>query len=125
MIIHELLWFLSGDTNIQYLVQNKVPIWNEWAFTSYLKESDLTGKFETYSDDWQEQMEKFIEKVKEDDEFAAKWGDLGPIYGFQWRNFNGEGIDQIQNAIDTIKNNPESRRNLVVAYNPAQATAAK
>jgi len=73
MILHELLWFLAGDTNIQYLVQNKVPIWNEWAFQSYLKESNLVEKFETYSDEWKAEMDAFIEKVKTDDDFAKQW----------------------------------------------------
>lgn len=125
MILHELLWFLSGDTNIRYLVENKVPIWNEWPFQSYLKETWQADKFETYSEDWKKAMDEFIQRIIEDDEFAAKWGDLWPIYGFQWRNFNGEWVDQIKDAIHKIKNNPGSRRNLVVAYNPAQATAAK
>ncbi len=79
-IIYELLWFLKGDTNIDYLNQNGVRIWNEWA--------DENGK-------------------------------LGPIYGAQWRNWNGDGIDQISNVIDQIKNNPDSRRMLVAAWNPS------
>ena len=66
-------------------------------------------------------MKIFIEQVKVNSDFAKQWGELGPVYGYQWRNFNGEGIDQIQKVIDTCKNNPNSRRNLVVAYNPAQA----
>lgn len=79
-IIHELLWFLKGDTNIGYLNQNKVSIWDEWA----------------------------------DEE-----GNLGPIYGAQWRNWNGEGIDQISQLIEGIKKNPDSRRHLVSAWNPS------
>lgn len=73
MIIHELLWFISGDTNIQYLVQNKVPIWNEWAFQCYLNETGLAKDIETYSDAWKQEMDRFIEKVKDDDAFAEKW----------------------------------------------------
>ncbi|MFJ1434417.1 thymidylate synthase [Capnocytophaga canimorsus] len=79
-IIHELLWFLKGDTNIDYLTQNGVRIWNEW---------------------------------------ADEKGDLGPIYGHQWRNWNNEGIDQIKQIIQTLKKNPESRRMLVSAWNPS------
>ena len=79
-IIHELLWFLKGETNIAYLNQNKVSIWNEWA--------------------------------------DAK-GDLGPIYGAQWRNWNGEGIDQITDVVHLIQNNPDSRRMIVSAWNPS------
>ena len=79
-IIHELLWFLKGDTNIKYLNENKVTIWDEWADEN---------------------------------------GDLGPVYGAQWRNWNNEGIDQISIVIDQIKNNPDSRRMIVAAWNPS------
>ena len=79
-IIYELLWFLKGDTNINYLTENGVRIWNEWA----------------------------------DDN-----GDLGPVYGHQWRNWNSEGIDQIKEVIHTLKTNPDSRRMLVSAWNPS------
>ncbi|MDA9262388.1 thymidylate synthase [bacterium] len=79
-IIHELLWFLKGDTNIKYLKENKVRIWDDWADEN---------------------------------------GDLGPVYGHQWRNWNSDGIDQIANAIDQIKNNPNSRRIMVSAWNPS------
>lgn len=79
-IIHELLWFLKGDTNIAYLQENGVRIWNEWA----------------------------------DDK-----GNLGPIYGYQWRNWNGEEIDQIKDIIHSLKNNPDSRRMLISAWNPS------
>ncbi len=120
-IIHELLWFLSWDTNIKYLVDNDVRIWNEWPFQAYLKQNALEGKYPKYTPEWEEEMKVFIEKIKTDADFAKQWGELWPVYGYQWRNFNGEGIDQIQKVIDTCKNNPNSRRNLVVAYNPAQA----
>jgi thymidylate synthase len=79
-IIYELLWFLKGDTNVKYLQDNGVRIWNEW---------------------------------------ANEEGDLGPVYGYQWRNWNGDGIDQIQNLVNTLKNNPDSRRMLVAAWNPS------
>mgnify|MGYP001424160930 CR=1 FL=1 len=79
-IVHELLWFLKGDTNIKYLQENGVRIWNEWADEN---------------------------------------GDLGPVYGYQWRNWNGDEIDQISEIIETIKNNPDSRRMLVSAWNPS------
>lgn len=80
-IIYELLWFLKGDTNVRYLQENGVRIWNEWA-----KEN----------------------------------GDLGPVYGSQWRNWNGEGIDQIKNLIETLKKNPNDRRMIVTAWNPSK-----
>lgn len=79
-IIHELLWFLKGETNIAYLKENGVRIWDDW---------------------------------------ADEKGDLGPVYGYQWRNWNGEGIDQIKEVIDTLKNNPDSRRIMVSAWNPS------
>ena len=79
-IVYELLWFLKGDTNIKYLQENGVRIWNEWADEN---------------------------------------GDLGPVYGYQWRNWNGNEIDQISEIIETLKNNPDSRRMLVSAWNPS------
>lgn len=115
-ILHELLWFISGDTNIQYLVKNGVRIWNEWPFQYYLKENDWEEKFPKYSPEWKEEMKVFVEKVKEDDAFAKKWGNLGPVYGAQWRNF--EGVDQIAQVIEDIKQKPNSRRLIVSAWNP-------
>lgn len=120
-IIHELIWFLSGSTNIKYLVDNNVHIWDEWPFQIFLEKNNLQEKFPKYSDSWLEKKNEFIENIKNDDAFANKWGELGPVYGYQWRNFNGQDIDQIKKVIDNIKNNPNSRRIMVVAYNPAQA----
>jgi len=119
-IIHELLWFLSGSTNIQYLVKNNVRIWNEWPFQGYLKANNLEEKYPMYSDEWKEKMSEFVENIKTDDEFAEKWGDLGPVYGKQWRRWsapNGKEIDQIQNAIDLLKKDPNDRRVLVSGWN--------
>lgn len=107
-IIHELLWFISGDTNIKYLVDNDVRIWNEWPFASYQKSSEYQA----------ETIEEFVFKIKEDEEFAKKWGELGPVYGHQWRDFFG--VDQLAKLIDDIKNNPDSRRLIISAWNPAQ-----
>lgn len=120
-IIHELLWFLSGDTNIRYLVNNDVRIWNEWPFQNYIEKKNLSEKYPKYTPEWDEQLKIFVENIKNDNSFAEEWWNLWPVYGYQWRNFNGEGIDQIKKVIETCKNNPNSRRNLVVAYNPAQA----
>lgn len=109
-IIHELLWFITGSTNIKYLVDNDVKIWNEWPYEIYKK-----------SDAYQnETLEEFVLKIKESDEFAQKWGELGPVYGKQWRNFNGEGIDQLANLIEQIKVNPNSRRLIISAWNPCE-----
>lgn len=109
-IIHELLWFIKGDTNIQYLVKNGVRIWNEWPYEAYKKSNDYQG----------ETMDEFVEKIKNDDLFAKLYGDLGPVYGAQWRAFGiGEyHIDQLQKVIDEIKQNPSSRRLIVCAWNP-------
>ncbi|MBS9784175.1 thymidylate synthase [Candidatus Gracilibacteria bacterium] len=119
-IIHELIWFLSGDTNIRYLVQNNVKIWNEWAFSKYLKKKNLDEKYPRYSDEWHKKLEEFVEQIKDDEAFAKEWGDLGPVYGKQWRAWEtqrGNSIDQIQNVIDTLRNSPYSRRNLVSGWN--------
>lgn len=107
-VFKELLWFISGDTNIKWLVENKVRIWNEWPYEKYKKSSDYQN----------ESMDQFIDKIIEDDDFAEKHGDLGPVYGKQWRNF--DGVDQLQNAIDTIQNNPTSRRILISSWNPSE-----
>lgn len=117
-IIQELLWFLQGDTNIKYLVENGVNIWNEWPYQSYLKQNDLEDKYPKYSPEWKENMKSFIEKIKVDDDFAKQYGELGPVYGRQWRNF--EGIDQISQLIEDIKKSPNSRRLLVSAWNPKE-----
>ncbi len=115
-IIHELLWFIKGETNIKYLVDNNVRIWNEWPFQHYLKEQGLEDKYPKYSDTWSEKMQEFVEKIKTDNDFAQKWGDLGPVYGKQWRDFNG--VDQIKNLIEGINNEPHSRRHIISAWNP-------
>ncbi len=119
-IIHELLWFLKGETNIQYLAQNDVKIWNEWAYQIYLEQNNLVEKYPRYSDAWKAKMDEFVENIKKDDAFAKKWGELGPIYGKQWRSWEsarGEKIDQIQNVIDLIKKDPTSRRIMVSGWN--------
>ncbi len=131
-IIHELLWFLKGDTNIQYLVKNGVNIWTPDAYKKYKIWADDLSKTHKYLPYTKEQ---FIEKIKTDDEFAKKWGDLGPVYGKQWVNwgkgkseaagwehgapnyYRHEPLNQIQNAIDTLNNNPDSRRIMVSAWN--------
>ena len=119
-IIHELLWFLTGDTNIKYLVRNDVKIWNEWAFQVYLEKNNLTTELPRYSPEWTEKLNWFVEQIKVDDDFASAWGELGPIYGKQWRKWEtpkGEVIDQIQNVIDMLKNDPSSRRIMVSGWN--------
>jgi thymidylate synthase len=143
-MVTELLWFLRGDTNIKYLVDNNCHIWDGDAYKNYLFNSDwhpissVNGGFigtKTDSDEIMTQ-EEFINKIKTDDEFAKKWGELGPIYGKQWRGWTStkavefdEDIfvpikyedvrvnDQIQNLINDLKTNPDSRRLMVNAWN--------
>ena len=112
-IIHELLWFISGDTNIKYLDDNDVHIWDDWAYKAYSQSDEFKG----------ETIQEFAEEIKnadKDSEFVKKWGELGPVYGRQWRNFNEEGVDQLANLIDQIKNNPNSRRLIISAWNPCE-----
>lgn len=89
LIIEELLWFIKGDTNIKPLVMKGVNIWNEDAFRNYLEKTGLIKDVPRQSQAWNEQLSIFISKIKSDDDFAALWGELGPIYGAQWRNYGG------------------------------------
>jgi len=121
-ILHELIWFLKGSTNIEYLVQNGVHIWSEWPYKAYLKK---LGKEipDTASDEWKTGLKKYEDNVANDSVFAKEHGELGPVYGYQWRNWpapNGEHVDQISKVIDQIKNNPNSRRIIVSAWNVGQ-----
>jgi thymidylate synthase len=121
-MVTELLWFLRGDTNIKYLVDNGCHIWDGDAWANYQRkmlekfydDTTIAGYAITNEED-------FIKKIKTDDEFAKKWGKLGPIYGEQWRSWdwdlNPEPIDQIQNLINDLKTNPDSRRLMVNAWN--------
>lgn len=112
-IIHELIWFIKGDTNIKYLAENKVRIWDDWPFAKYKNSESYQG----------ETVREFTDKILADEPFAQQWGDLGPVYGRQWRNWRGiDGtvVDQIKDLIQSLKNNPDSRRHLVSAWNPAE-----
>jgi thymidylate synthase len=109
-IIHELLWFLNGDSNIQYLCQNGVRIWDDWPFATYKKSAEYAG----------EDIKAFAQRVATDEAFAKQWGELGPVYGYQWRSWptpSGGSVDQIANLIQQIKTNPNSRRLIVSAWN--------
>ena len=134
-MVTELLWFLRGDTNIKYLVDNDCHIWDGDAYKRFLNETikiepiDAKQRAIEQLLNSKESKEEFINKIKTDDEFAKKWGELGPIYGKQWRDwgrvtFNKENrngfynpIDQIANLINTLKTNPDSRRLIVSAWN--------
>ncbi|HUC20393.1 MAG TPA: thymidylate synthase, partial [Candidatus Polarisedimenticolaceae bacterium] len=120
-IIHELLWFLQGSTNIKYLVDNNVHIWDEWPYRAYLQKQ---GKEVPASDseEWKTGITEFTEKIKADDAFAKEYGELGPVYGYQWRSWptpSGDHVDQISKAIEMIKKTPDSRRIIVSAWNVA------
>ena len=130
-MVTELLWFLRGDTNIKFLVDNDCHIWDGDAYKNYEKEFEKGSHLEGTGLLWmaKESKETFIYKIKTDDEFAKKWGELGPIYGKQWRDWKGPdgydwnikvsetSIDQIQNLINDLKTNPDSRRLMVSAWN--------
>lgn len=107
-IVHELLWFMNGDTNIKYLVDNNVNIWNEWPYEKFKKSNDYKN----------ETIQEFISKIRESNEFAQIHGNLGPVYGKQWRDFNG--VDQLKDIIEEIKINPNSRRLIVSSWNPTE-----
>lgn len=155
-IVHELLWFLRGDTNIKYLVDNGVHIWDEWAYKRYFDCNKINGRFE--GDKWMRYFkgstrvktleeadtlsmypqDEFIQKIKEDKEFAERWGELGEgTYGGMWRDFphfkqtykshnpagvgdeyERDGVDQLQKVIDKLKTNPDDRRMIVSAWHP-------
>jgi thymidylate synthase len=109
-IIHELLWFLKGESNIQYLCRNGVRIWDDWPYDKYKKSPEFGG----------EDIKAFAQKIAADNDFAKKWGNLGPVYGYQWRSWpapDGKSVDQITNLIAQIKKNPYSRRLIVSAWN--------
>ena len=116
-VVHELLWFIRGDTNIRYLVENGVRIWNEWPFQHYLENTGRAGELPKHGPAWRDALKQFTARIADDTAFAAEWGDLGPVYGRQWRNFNG--VDQLREVVDNIRRNPDSRRHIVTAWNPA------
>jgi thymidylate synthase len=115
-IVTELLWFLRGDTNIKFLVDNNCHIWDGDAYKNYVKAAEM--EFSTV-DFGVMTKEEFINKIKTGDGFAKHWGDLGPIYGKQWRSWEGlnSNTDQIQNLINDLKTNLDSRRLMVNAWN--------
>lgn len=107
-IVHELLWFLRGETNIRPLLENKVTIWSDWPLARYNRAHPAEPLTQA----------AFEARILEDDAFAAAWGDLGPVYGKQWRDFGG--VDQMAWVVDEIRRNPDSRRLMVSAWNPPE-----
>ena len=113
-IIHELIWFLQGTGNIKYLVDHDVHIWDEWGYKNY-KKAIAAGKVPEIT------QEEYVQKIKADDAFAAEWGDLGPVYGVQWRRWrasDGREIDQLGWAIDKLTQYPDRKHCMVSAWNP-------
>lgn len=138
LIVTELLWFLAGDTNIKYLVDNDNHIWDEWPYKAYLKKNGQVVP-KTDSEEWSTGLAEFTRKIKDSAEFAKEHGKLGPVYGHQWRSwpkyeyvpahggltdwepeeYRKGTVDQIAQVIDQIKRNPDSRRLIVSAWNVA------
>jgi thymidylate synthase len=132
LIASELIWFIQGDTNIRYLLQHNNNIWNEWAFKRWVESAAYTGPDMTnfglrsqtdaaFQSAYEEQMELFKQRMLTDERFAAEFGELGDVYGKQWRQWKtsqGGSIDQLKDVIDMIKQNPDSRRLIVSAWNP-------
>lgn len=145
-VARELLWKISGSTNIKPLVDNNIRIWNEWPFQDWLKKTNQEDLYLKYSPEWKKKMKEFVALIKSDPIFAEKWGDLGPTYGYHMRFFGqvkrkdlvqeykdalflaGDavhledvcfvGIDQISTIIETIKNDPDNRRIIMTLWNP-------
>jgi len=109
-ILHELIWFIRGETNIRYLCQNGVRIWDDWPYAKYKASGDFQG----------EDIRAFAERIAEDSAFAEKWGELGPVYGYQWRSWPGPNgaVDQLKQVLEDLRRNPDSRRHIVSAWNP-------
>lgn len=131
LIKSELLWFLRGDTNIRFLLQHKNHIWDEWAFKKWVESDEYHGpdmtdfghrwlKDPEFKKQYLAEKKDFCKRILDDDDFAKKYGDLGLVYGSQWRAWktsNGQTIDQIANVIHQIKTTPNSRRMIVSAWN--------
>jgi len=115
-VAEELLWFIRGETNIRPLVEKGISIWNEWPFQFWLESTGAAVHYPRYSETWKTEMAAFAERICQDESFAGKWGNLGPVYGKQWRNF--QGVDQLAEVITAIRTQPDSRRLIVSAWNP-------
>ncbi|AKG04438.1 thymidylate synthase [Salimicrobium jeotgali] len=132
LVWSELLWFIKGDTNIRFLLENNNNIWNEWAFESWITSSKYDGPDmsdfgrrrltdESFAADYEKEMDRFKRRILEDDDFAKEFGNLGNVYGKQWRAWrtsDGNVIDQLKEVIHSIKTNPDSRRHIVTAWDP-------
>src|SRR3990170_344722 len=121
-ILHELIWFLKGSSNVKYLVDNDVHIWDEWAYKRFREAQN--SKFEIRNSKLKSKIltqEEFINKIKIDKNFARKWGELGPVYGVMWRRWpaaDGRKIDQLAWAIEKLKKTPQRKHIVISAWNP-------
>lgn len=132
LVASELLWFVKGDTNIRTLLLQNNNIWNEWAFKRWVESEDYDGPDmknfglraqtdEAFKLEYHEQMERFKANILQDEAFAAKFGELGDVYGKQWRAWKtsrGDTIDQLKDVVEAIKTQPDSRRLIVTAWSP-------
>ncbi|WP_186439670.1 thymidylate synthase [Kurthia sp. Dielmo] len=129
LILTELLWFVSGQTNILPLLQQRNHIWTEWPYKRWTESNSYTGnKPAVGTQAYKDEMREFENMILKDSEFARTWGELGPVYGHQWRNYGGycdergsepnTGIDQLSEALELLKNDPSSRRIIVDSWNP-------
>lgn len=133
LIATELIWFIRGDTNIKYLLEYNNNIWNEWAFKKWIESADYNGPDmtdfghrslvdEDFNQLYKEQLKIFKDRILTDNQFSKQYGDLGNVYGKQWRNFETKNgaTDQLKDVIEQIKTNPTSRRHIISAWNPGE-----
>lgn len=133
LVATELIWFIRGDTNIKYLLEYNNNIWNEWAFKKWIESDDYSGPDmtdfghrslvdEDFNQLYKEQLKIFKERILTDEHFSKQYGDLGNVYGKQWRNFETKNgaTDQLKDVIEQIKTNPTSRRHIISAWNPGE-----
>lgn len=125
ILAEELFWFIRGDTALRSLLEKKVHIWDEWPFKAWLQSTGQAVPV-VHSAEWDGKLADFCARVLSDEAFAAEYGDLGPVYGRQWRSWttpDGHSIDQLAEAVRLIRHNPDSRRIIVSAWNPADIDA--